>query len=182
MKRILWNITFSSIITLIAYIALYAVWGAVLSGVENPTLKLFVIALMTTVAFGYILLHTSKIRKGVGEDEIVSDYEGKQYVSFADDFKLVLKRESKILICIAVIVFICFALNTFDDLVFKKKTISLITFFFAPMCLFSTVFDVSFVGYTAGYVLSAVANCVAYIFFLLMYRKKQYDYWMKNKM
>ena len=51
MKRILWNVTFASIITLVAYIVLYAVWGAILSEVENPTLKLFLIALMTTVAF-----------------------------------------------------------------------------------------------------------------------------------
>ena len=74
MKRTLLNITFASIITLVAYIALYAIWGALLSGLENPTLRLFLIALMTTVAFGFFLLYTSKIRKGIGEDEVVSDY------------------------------------------------------------------------------------------------------------
>ena len=98
MKRTLWNITFASIITLVAYIALYAIWGAVLSGLENPTLRLLIIALMTTLAFGFLLVYTSKIRKSIGEDEVVSDYKDRQYISLADDFKLVLKRESKMLI------------------------------------------------------------------------------------
>lgn len=97
MKRTLWNITFASIITLVAYIALYAIWGAILSGLENPTLRLLIIALMTAVAFGFFLVYMSKIRKNIGEDEVVSDYKDREYVSFADDFKLVLKRESKML-------------------------------------------------------------------------------------
>ena len=177
MKRTLWNITLASVITLVAYIALYAIWGALLSGLENPTLRLFLIALMTTVAFGLFLVYTSKIRKGIGEDEVVSDYKDRQYISFADDFKLILKRESKMLICIASIVLICFILNTFDSVVFGKKTISFPTFFFAPMCLFDSMIDIPFVGY----LLSAVLDCMAYMFFLLFYRKKKYNYWMKNK-
>ena len=177
MKRILWNITLASVITLVAYIALYTIWGALLSGLENQTLRLFLIALMTTVAFGFFLLYTSKIRKSVGEDEVVADYKDKNYTSFVDDFKSVIDREGKILICIAAIVLICFALNTFDSLVFGEKTISFPTFFFAPMCLFDTMINMPFVGY----LLSAVFDCIAYMIFLLLYRKRTYNYWMKNK-
>ena len=177
MKRTFWNITFASIITLVAYIALYTIWGAILNEVKNSALRLLIIALMTTVAFGFFLLFTSKIRKSVGEDEVVSDYKEKEYVSFAADFKLILNRESKMLICIASIVLICFVLNSFDDFVFQKKTISLLTFFFAPMCLFDSMVNIPFVGY----LLSAIIDCLAYLTFLLLYRKKKYDYWMKNK-
>ena len=177
MKRTLWNISLASVITLVAYIALYAIWGALLSGLENPTLRLFLIALMTTVAFGFFLMYTSKIRKSVGESEVISDYKDKKYTSFVDDFKLIIHREAKMLICIAAIVLICFALNTFDSLVFGKKTISFPTFFFAPMCLFDSMINVPFVGY----LLSAVLDCIAYMVFLLLYRKKKYNYWMKNK-
>ena len=177
MKRTLWSITLASMITLIAYIALYAIWGAILSELENQTLKLFLIALMTTFAFGFFLLYTSKIKKSVGEDEVVSDYKDRAYISFVDDFKLIVKRESKMIICIAAIVLICFVLNTFDRLVFEKKTISFPTFFFAPMCLFSSLINIPFVGYA----LSAVLDCVTYFIFLLIYRKKKYNYWMKNK-
>ena len=176
MKRILLNITFASIITLVAYIAFYVIWGAILNALDDPTLSLLIISLMTTVAFGFFLLYTSKIRKSVGEDEVVSDYKDKQYISFADDFKLVLKRESKMLICIASIVLICFILNTFDSVVFGKKTISFPTFLFAPMCLFDSIISIPFVGY----LLSAILDCLTYIASLLIYRKKKYDYWMKK--
>lgn len=176
MKRILLNITFASIITLVAYIAFYVIWGAILNALDDPTLSLLIISLMTTVAFGFFLLYTSKIRKSVGEDEVVSDYKDKQYISFADDFKLVLKRESKMLICIASIVLICFILNTFDSVVFGKKTISFPTFLFAPMCLFDSMISIPFVGY----LLSAILDCLTYIASLLIYRKKKYDYWMKK--
>ena len=177
MKRTLWNIALASMITLVAYLALYAIWGAILSRLENPTLILFIIALMTTVAFGFFLVYTSKIRKSIGEDEVVSDYKDRQYISFADDFKLVLKSESKMLICIVSIVLICFILNTFDSMVFGKKTISFPTFFFAPMCLFDSMINIPFVGY----LLSAMLDCLTYIAFLLLYRRKKYNYWMKNK-
>ena len=177
MKRTLWNIALASMITLVAYLALYAIWGAILSRLENPTLILFIIALMTTVAFGFFLVYTSKIRKSIGEDEVVSDYKDRQYISFADDFKLVLKSESKMLICIVSIVLMCFMLNTFDSMVFGKKTISFPTFFFAPMCLFDSMINIPFVGY----LLSAMLDCLTYIAFLLLYRRKKYNYWMKNK-
>ena len=177
MKRTIWNITFASMITLVAYIVLYGVWGAILSGVKNDMLRLVIIALMTTAAFGFFMLYRAKIKKSVGEDELFSDYKSREYVSLADDFKLIFKRESKVLICIASIVLICFLLNTFDSLAFGKKTISFPTFFFAPMCLFASIINVPLVGY----LLSAVLDCLSYIIFLLLYRKKKYDYWMKNK-
>ena len=175
MKRILLNITFASVFTLITYIALYAVWGAILNEFENSTLRLFLIAVMTTIAFGFILLYISKIRKSVGENEIISDYKDKMYISAVDDFKLIIKREYKMLISIAIIVLICFALNSFDKLMFEKKVISFPTFFFVPMYIFDSLINVPFVGY----VLSILFDSIAYIVFLLIYRKKKYDYWMR---
>lgn len=50
-------------------------------------------------------------------------------VSFADDFMLVLKRESKMLISIASIVLICFILNMFDILMNKPMQEMHSTFF-----------------------------------------------------
>lgn len=177
MKRTLWNITLASVITLVAYVALNTFWRAILSTVKNESLKLFLIALMTTVAFGFFLLYVSKIRNAVGENEVLSDNKDNAYTSPIDDFKLVIKRESKTLICIAVIVFACFVLNTFDSIVFHKKTISFLTFFFAPMCLFASWIHIPFVGYA----FSAMLDCVAYIVFLLIYRKKKYNYWINSK-
>lgn len=176
MKRILGSITLVSIITLVVYIALYAFWGALLGNFKNPILSLLLIALMTTVAFDFILLFVIKIRKSIGENEVIADYKNRAYVSVFDDFKLIIRREARMLTCMTIIVFICFGLNTLDSLIFEKKTISFITFFFAPMCLFASLIHIPFVGYA----LSAVLDCVIYIIFLLIYRKKKYNYWMKK--
>lgn len=176
MKRTLWNITLASVVTLVSYLALYAIWGALLSGLNVPALRLLIIAWMTTVAFGFFLLCISKIRKGIGEDEVISDYKDGTYSSFTEGLKLILKRDFRTFLCIASIVFICFFLNTFDLLVFKKKTISFPTFFFAPMCLFDALINIPFVGY----LLSALLDCLTYMLFLLFYRRKKYNHWMKN--
>ena len=177
MKRILWHITLASMVTLVAYIALYAIWGALLGGLEDTALHLFLVASMTTVAFGYFLLYISKIRNSTGEDEVISDYANKKYVSLLDDLKRIIHREAKILACIGVIVLLCFALNTFDGLIFEKKTISFPTFFFIPLYFLSSWINMPFVGY----VLNAVADCAIYILFLLVYRRRKYKYWLKNK-
>lgn len=176
MKRILWNITSASIITLVAYIALQFIFGAILSEIESVALKMFLVPFITTVAFAFFLLYTSKIKKAVGEEEVVEDYKNRKYISVIDDLNLIIKKESKVFICISVIVLICFTLNTFDSLVFGKKVISFPTLFFAPMCLFSSVISIPFIGYA----LSAILDCVIYTVFLLIYRKKKYSYWMNN--
>lgn len=177
MKKTLWNITLASLLTLVAYIALYALWGALLNGVENPTVKLFLICLMTTVAFGWILLYTAKIRGSVGEDEVLADYRERAYGSLKDELGLVLRHEAKMLFCIAGIILICFALNTFDSLVFGKKLISLPTFFFLPMYIFGTMFRVALIGYVLG---ALLIGCF-YLLFLLLYRRRRYDYWTKKE-
>lgn len=177
MKQILWNITRASLLTLVAYIALYAVWGAILNSVENEILQQFLLALMTTVAFGLFLLYFSKIRGGRGDDEIMEDYRDGRTYSIADDLMLTLRREKTVLITVAVIVLLCFALNTVDRVAFGKKTISFPTFFFAPMCLFDAAIPIPFVGCAV----SAVLDCAAYLVCLLIYRKKKYQFWMKNR-
>ena len=177
MKRILWNITFASLITLIAYIALCFIWGAILGEVKNAIFRLFLTAFMTSAAFGFFLLYRAKIKNSIGEDEVIADYRDKMYTSIIDDFKLFIKREFKMLIAIVCIVLACFVLNTFDLLVFGKKTISAITIFFAPICLFDTVINIPFVGYFV----SAIVDCVAYIISLMIYRKKMYNLWIKKQ-
>jgi len=178
MKKTIWHITLASLMTLVAYIALYIIWGAILSNFESQKIAMLILALMTTAAYGYFLLYISKIRKSVGENELIADYKEGQYVSLAEDFKLIIKREAKVFICIAAITLICFALNTIDSAVFGKKTISFPTFFYASMFLFDAVFEnIPFLGCFV----SAVLDFAAYMLFLLLYRKKRYDYWTKSK-
>ncbi len=177
MKRSLWNITLSSVLTMVAYIALSAVWGAILNELKNEFMRLFLIALMTTVAYGIVHLWISKIRKSVGEDEVMADYREHPYTTMADDFKLIFKKEAKTLILMMALVLVTYILNRLDMLIFEKKMISHITFPYITMSLFGTLFPIRIIGY----LLSAVLNPVVYLIALVLYRKKKYTYWMKNK-
>jgi hypothetical protein len=178
MKRIIWNITLASVIALAAYIALYAILGAIMNSIENRTVALSLLALATTMAFGGILIYVAKIRRSVGEDEVMDDYADTKYLSFADDFKRIIRREAKTLICMAAIVLLTFGLNTLDWMIFGKKTFSAPTIIYAPLCLFSSALGDSFIGY----LVSALMDCIVYIIFLLLYRKKKYNYWMTNNL
>lgn len=177
MKRSLWNITLAAVVTMVVYIALSAVWGAILNELENVTLQLFLLSLMTTVAYGIALLWVSKIRKSVGEDEVMADYREQSYTTMTDDLRLVLRKEAKTLILMTVAVLMTYILNRFDMLIFGKKMISHITFPYITMSLFGSLFSVKIIGY----LLSAVLNSVVYLIALVLYRKKKYTYWMKNK-
>lgn len=177
MKRSLWNITLSSVLTMAAYIALSAVWGAILNELKSKILQLFLIALMTTVAYSMILLWVSKIRRSVGENEVMADYREHPYTTMADDLKLIFKKEAKTLILMMALVLTTYVLNRLDMLIFGKKMISHITFPYITMSLFGSLFPIRIIGY----LLSAVLNPVAYLIALALYRKTKYFYWMKNK-
>ena len=177
MKRSLWNITLSSVLTMVAYLALSAVWGAILNELKNRVLQLFLIALMTTVAYSVIFLWVSKIRKSLGEDEVLADYRDHPYTTMADDLKRIVKSEAKTLILMMALVLATYVLNRLDMLIFGKKMISHITFPYITMSLFGSLFPIRIIGY----LLSAVLNPVAYLIALALYRKTKYFYWMKNK-
>ena len=121
MKRSLWNITLSSVLTMVAYLALSAVWGAILNELKNRVLQLFLIALMTTVAYSVIFLWVSKIRKSLGEDEVLADYRDHPYTTMADDLKRIVKSEAKTLILMMALVLATYVLNRLDMLIFGKK-------------------------------------------------------------
>lgn len=177
MKKILWNITLASAATLAAYIGLYIVWGAILNDVENETLKLFLICLMTSAACGFFLLYFLKIRNSDGEKEVLADYKECAYKSFFDDLTRILRREAKTLISLAAIVMLCFAVNAITELITQKPTGSPLTFIYVSLCIFSAILGESFIGYF----LSAVITCLCYLIALLLWRRKTYNYWMKNK-
>lgn len=177
MKKILWNITLASAATLVAYIGLYILWGAILNEVENEPLKLFLICLMTSAACGFFLLYFLKIKNSDGEKEVLADYKECAYVSFIDDLKRILRREAKTLISLAVIVMLCFTVNAITELISGKSTGSPLTFIYVSLCIFSTVLGQSFIGYF----LSALIICLCYLIALLLWRRKTYNYWIKNK-
>ena len=176
MKRTVWNVTLASVVTLVAYIALSAILMAIANSIEDRTLKVSVISLITSIAYGAILLYISKIRTAAGEDEVSEDYGERDYRSLWDDLKIVLRREMPTFVCIATIAVICFAVNGLDAMISGKKTFSAPFIIFAPLCLFDSAVELPFVGYA----LSAILDFAFYAVFLLIYRKRKYVCWRKK--
>ena len=177
MKRILLNVALACALTLIAYIALYLIWGALLSGVEDQGLRFALLVTMTTAFFGFFLLWAAKMRSSVGEDEIYSDYEEREYVSFVDDFKLIIKREARLLICIFAVSIACGAIDAVAKLAFQSPKTPIVVLLFSGMIMLGSTIKLPIVGY----LLSATLDCTVYLVFLLLYRRRRYRLWRKSK-
>ena len=174
MKRAILNITTASVVSLAAYIALYSIWGALLSTVKDPTLKNTIISLMTAAAYSLILLYFRKIRGDRCSDEVMEDYKDRKYIGYADDLKVILTREKMLLTAVNCCVILCWLLNTVDIAIFGKKTFSAVTFIFAPMCILSTAIPIQIIGY----ILNGMIICVIYCALLMRYRRKRSDHWL----
>ncbi len=177
MKKILWAILRASLLTLASYLLLYVVFALILSIFDDhEVLRSVIMALMSTAVFGALLLYVAKIRSRDGEKEVLEDYRESKYTSCIEDLKRTVRREGRMLITIAALVMLSYLLNTVDLLLFGKKVLSFPTLPFAPLCLFSSVVPISVLGYAA----SALLDVLAYLGFLLIYRKRKYNYWMKH--
>lgn len=175
----IWKIFISATLNMIAYIALYAIWGALLKEVANTTASLILLSTFTSVAFALILMLFTKYRKDVGCDEFMQDYKEQPYISIGKDIKLVLQNEKITIIILSLVIAACLLLNKADTIVFGKKTISVITFPFSTMCIFSSCFPprINFIGYFINFAVITVF----YIAFVLLYRRRQYTYWNETK-
>lgn len=175
MKKVILNILVASLITLVAYLLLAAIWLTALNFIKNELVKQLALALLTAAAFAFALLYKVKIRGNAGDTELSADYRDEPYGGLIADLKRVARRERGYLVGIAATVLACFLLNTLDMLIFGKKILSFPTVFFAPMCFFSTAIPVPFVGYAV----SALTDCALYLLFLLLFRRRRYRYWNK---
>ena len=179
MKKTFITMIWSSIIALVLYIILSNILLGVLRGVENQVAKLTIISFITIVLFVIIFFYFFKVTEEACLKEVMKDYKNKAYVSMSDDFKNIIKSEKATFICIAVIVIGCFALNELDALMFEKKTFSIVTFLFYPLCTFSSVFEMVHWFSIFGYLSSLILICLIYICMLLFYRRKKYKQWKK---
>lgn len=171
------NITISSVAALVAYIVLYMIWGAILAGVEDKTLKFLLVAIMSASAYSFILLYVSKIRRENGDKDILKDYPDGRRFSFASDVKLVLRREKECLLSMCAVILVCAVISLIDNNLFEKRTLSFLTFPFAPMMLFTTAFKPSWIGY----IVSAFYDCISYTIMVVIYRRKKYTYWYPKR-
>lgn len=173
MKRRLLNIVLASLLTLAAYICLYFIWGALLSDVENEAVKQLLLATMTSTIYALCLLYWSKLRRSIGEKDVLDDYKERSYISFIDDFRLAWKRERLTVLSICAIILLCFLLNTLNPLSLG----STLTFLFSPLFFFIHSFKLKAIGY----LVSAIYINLLYLLLVLLYRKKRYDHWYEEQ-
>ncbi len=174
-----WKILISALLSMIAYLALYMIWGAILGEVKNASIQSVLLSTGTSAGYALILMLMTKYRKGVGMDEFLSDYKDRTYISLKDDLNLVWSREKSKIVLLGIIIGSCLILNKFDAIVFGKKIISTITFPFATLCIYSSCFP-SIIDFI-GYIISFAVISVFYITFVLLYRRKQHKYWHETE-
>ena len=172
MKKVIKNITISSLIALVFYFALYLLWALIAAFITSDILKSLVIALVTSIIFCFCLLYVTKIRPQ-NDKEIIDDYNGASYAGILNDAKFVWKRESYYIYAILIICAICFVLTAINGLIFERAVISFPTLIFFPMVAINALFKVKIIGYTV----SAIVICATYFFIVLLYRRRQYMNW-----
>ncbi len=168
----------ASLLCMVAYLALYFIWGALLKEVSNETVRLILLSACTSAAYAAILFWLVRFRHGVGREEVLADYKTTEYTTIRDDLRTVLTREKPYLIMITAVIMACFVINKGNRLLFDRINTP-ITFPFATMCIFSSCFPAQLD--VIGYLLSSICIMVFYVLFVALYRKKQYDIWLRKE-
>ena len=65
------DILTASLITIILYIGLYFIWGAIARESQNEKLFLILLSTMTSIVYAVILFCITKVRKDRGEKELL---------------------------------------------------------------------------------------------------------------
>ncbi len=173
------SVTAASLLCMFAYIALNALWRAVLNQIENEVVNLTVLCTLTSAVYAAILTYLLKTRRSYGTEEVVADYKGEKYRSLFYDLKFVLRNERLIFIMISAVIFGSMLLNKLDVLIFGQKTVSAITLIWSMMCIYSAIFSAGWdiIGYFIGF----AVIIFFYIIFVALHRRKQYRIWVKEK-
>ncbi len=172
MRRILLNITVSSLAALVIYLLVIFISIPVMSliGEENQYLKNSIYAIVVSTAYPFVLLYLSKKRTFTCDEELLSDYPAGEYISAKNDLPIVLKREWRYFICIGIINTVSELFTQIDIMVSGKPTVSGIFVLFSPLRILSVVFPFSAI---AGTIIASLYVCALYLIALLHYRKKR---------
>lgn len=173
MKRILKNVILSSVLTLVLYLLLAVV---LLGGIENQDVRFFISSFVTVTISASVLFYFQKCRKGIGEEELLSDYKKDRY-DWQKEILFIWQRERSVVFFLFLIAVISFFANMMDHMILKMKLLSMITMvLFGPFTMLSSVIEIPFLGYT----LSVFWASVVYLLFVFLDRKRRYAYWMKK--
>ncbi len=177
------KIAVAALLCLVAYIALSVIWLAFVREIEDDTVKNWVIAVGSAVAYSVILFYIVKVRNDVGADELEQDYANGEAYSFVNDIKIIFRREKLNVIMIGTVIFAEFLLITVDTLLFGKFTLQAIAVPFATMFLCGSCFrgDLAFLSFL-GYIINFLIIVSLYILLVALHRRRQYRIFLKKKL
>ena len=136
-------------------------------------LATYSLVFMTT--FNLILIYITFIRKALGEDEAVRDFQN-GYWGFKKDIVYLFKRELSTLIAFAMINSASWMMISIDKLIFSKRTITAILLVYAPLNIVGITLP-SWANNILGYLLGTIVCFAIYLLELVVCRKKWYKNW-----
>ncbi len=172
-KRILWNITASSVVTLVIYFFFVFLTIPIMGFLEeeDQELKNRIYSFCCACIYPFVLVYFSKKKNAVGMEELRSDYKEEAYTSVKNDFRFVWMRERYYLIGVAGINLISTLFTYMDIMISGKPTVSSVFVIYSPLRIFASAFP--FPDF-AGEVIATLCVCAVYLFLVLRYRKKGY--------
>ncbi len=174
------HITLAAILNMALYLILSTVWRAILNDTESSAVQLFLynlaVPLMTCAGYGLCLCFLTYMRRGRGEDQVLADYRDRPYIGFKDDLRVTLRRERVYLVLIGVVIAVCMLLRALDHQMLEEgeKLLTHITFPYMTMDLFANSFPVTLIGE----LLSAVADVIFYLLFVLLCHRRACKKWL----
>ncbi len=174
--KILWHITYANILALLFFLVNFFVFLFFAGMFEDyhdryDYIQDLFLAIPVSTAFAFMLLRTTKKKNLVCDEELISDYEKRDYVSMKEDFKTVWKREWRYLLFIVVINILTFLLTNLDIMMMGKPTFTGVFTLYTPMRILSIAFSFSEIF---GLVMATLYVCALYLLLVLRYRKKRY--------
>ena len=172
----LWHITYANVLSIIFLLINFFVFLFFAGMFEDyhdryDYIQDLFLAIPVSTAFPFMLLRTTKKKNLVCDEELILDYEKRDYDSMKENFRIVLKREWRYLLFIVVINILTFSLTNLEIMIAGKPTVTGVFALYTPMRILTTAFPFSEIF---GLFVATLYACALYLLLVLWYRKKRY--------
>ena len=173
-KKAIIKITIASLLSLILYLILSFVIGALMEAASHIAVNfaLGIWAFLVSVVFSYILIYLIYIKDGSGEMKIHEDYPIK-YTGIIKDIKLVFFQEFKILSTLCSINLASWILTGIDKLIFDRRTVTAVLFIYFPLQSFGVILP-EWLNSILAYTIGSIIISMIYLLELVVIRRKWY--------
>ncbi len=174
--RPFFHVTVAALMNIVIYIALYGIWGAILSEVKALFVRNLILSVMVCVGYAFCLFFLTYLRRGAGDDKVCEDYRDTPYTTWQADLRIFLGREQAHILIAAGIILLRAVLVEVDHLLFGELFFAHVLAPYVAMNFMGSVLPVPILADLC----SAALITVFYALFALIRRRRAYRYWMEN--